>query len=197
MRFLALVAFATLSSCGAPGNETSSDDEIDNLSAEILAGAVNRTGTTEEPAGWTYSSKSDPMSDEKMELACVQSSNSIYLSPPYGETGASLCLRNSPQFGRDAYVSLNENGQILCRSYESCQIRVRFDKAPAENWSAIGPSDHSTDMVFIQNREGFERKLRSTKTTNVQLEFYQNGLQTFTFNTAGLTWGKDSKGAGE
>jgi hypothetical protein len=129
------------------------------------------------------------MSDEKIQLACVQSSNSIYLSPPYGETGARLCLRNSPQFGRDAYVSLNEDGQILCRSYESCSIRIRFGKKPAETWSAIGPSDNSTDMVFIQNRAAFERNVRSAKTTNIQIEFYQNGMQTFTFNTAELNWG--------
>lgn len=176
-------------------NVTAEADNALNAASSAIDAASNALSTADveiaKPEGrpsWVYSNSSDPMADEQTERACVQSSNIIYLSPPYGETGARLCLRNSPQFGRDAYVSLNENGQILCRSYESCSIRVRFDKTPAQTWSAIGPSDNSTDMIFIENRSDLERKLRSSKVTNVQLEFYQNGMQTFTFNTAGLAW---------
>lgn len=206
MRLSALMALGAVAACAPSNQDNTSAAAEDALIAadEALMAANNEVAAANEavPASdtqptWTYTTNTDPMSDEKTELACVQSSNSIYLSPPYGETGARLCLRNSPQFGRDAYVSLNENGQILCRSYESCRIRVRFDKAPAESWSAIGPSDHSSDMVFIENRSAFERKLRTAKTTNVQLEFYQNGMQTFTFNTAGLNWGKSTKAGDE
>jgi hypothetical protein len=47
-------------------------------------------------------------------------------------------------------------------------------------------------MVFLQNEAAFARNLLSAKTTNIQLEFYQNGMQTFTFKTAGLKWsGRD------
>lgn len=199
MRFWASVvivaAACTPSTVGDNNTAIETDDVLmaaDNAlsaAADSLSNAGQTSSEADGPPSWIYSSNADPMSDEKTELACVQSSNSIYLSSPYGETGARLCLRNSPQFGRDAYVALNENGQILCNSYESCDVRIRFDKAPAEEWSAVGPSDNSSDMVFIENRSALERKLRGTGTTNVQIEFYRNGMQTFTFNTAGLKWG--------
>lgn len=200
MRSLVLIAMVTLVAC-APSGQENSTTEADNMMAEadkVLADAANLTADAKAIEGaqasttWDYTTTSDPMSDEKTQLACVQSTNSIYLDAPYEETGARLCLRNSPQFGRDAYVSLNKDGQILCRSYESCLIRIRFDKQPADPWSAIGPSDGSSDMVFIEDRENFERNVRTAKVTNIQLEFYQNGMQAFTFNTAGLNWGRSA-----
>lgn len=207
MRSLRFAAVAVLAGC-APSADNNMMDNVDaalvddaadaaNAADAALGNAANALASVDASmasdrgsGGWSYTQDSDPMTDEKTELACVDSSNMISLSAPYDETGARLCLRNSPQFGKDAYVSLHRDGQILCRSYESCTIRIRFDKSPAEGWSALGPSDGSSDMVFIQNRASFERQLRASKTTHVQLEFYQNGMQTFTFSTAGLKWGR-------
>jgi hypothetical protein len=201
MRSTILIAMAALAACAPSGSENGSTEADNALAgAEMtLANAANALGDADAIEGatpaatWEYTTTSDPMSDEKTELACVKSTNSIYLDAPYEETGARLCLRNSPQFGRDVYVSLNKDGQILCQSYETCLIRIRFDKQPADPWSAIGPSDNSSDMVFIEDRENFERNVRTAETTNIQLEFYQNGMQTFTFHTAGLNWGESTK----
>lgn len=193
MRLPLFIGLSTLTACGPSVSDQANEAAeaaVENLLVEeLLAPDANSTEEVSKTGSdWVHVTDSDPMSDKKTELACVDSENSVYLSPPYGQTGARLCLRNSPQFGRDAYVALLSDGQILCRSYEPCGIRVRFDKDPAETWSGIGASDGSSDMVFIRDRASFERRLRNADATHIQMEFYRNGMQTFTFNTAGFSW---------
>jgi hypothetical protein len=149
-------------------------------------------------SNWSYSSKKDVMTDRETRTACTISENEVQLDAPYGDVRAELCLRDSPQFGRDAYVALLGDGQILCRSYESCTVKVRFDEAAPTNWSAIGSSDNSTNIFFIEARERLERALKSADRTIIQAEFYQAGNQAMVFNTHGLKWpdaaGKAARG---
>ena len=128
------------------------------------------------------------MTDRATKTACVWSSNEVQLDFPYGNTRAELCLRNSPQYGQDAYVALEGDGQILCHSFQDCTVRVRFDDDEARNYPAVGPSDNSTNIVFIRGRDRLERGLRSADRTAIQIEFYQAGQQALIFPTAGFDW---------
>lgn len=205
MRFLMMLVLVILAGCEAQGGSAGSPEvsaETNQLMVEANAAlaaadaALADAGTTVEKATsgpatkWEYSTSSDPMDDKPTELACVWSSNEVNLPSPYEPTRARLCLRNSPQYGRDVYVALEKNGQILCRSYEECTVRVRFDKAPKQNFSAIGPSDGSTDMFFITNRSRFESAMKNADVTAIQAEFYQAGNQAMLFDTKGLVWPK-------
>ena len=155
----------------------------------LVADAEATAAAPEPPApvtAWRYSASTDPMTDKTTYSACVESSDNVQLGWPYGPVSAELCLRNSPRFGKDVYVHLLGDGQMLCRSYEECTVRIRFDKASPQSFSALGPSDGSTNMVFLQNISRAVEGLKNASRTIVQAEFYQAGVQEMTFDTSGL-----------
>ena len=186
------LASAAVSACNAPvsQDEPYNSATLANLANEARAEA-NEAGANsveQQRPEWRYSSQNDPMNDRPTRTACVWSTNEVVLDFPYGNTRAELCLRDSPQYGRDAYVALEGNGQILCYSYRDCIVRVRFDDEEARTFPAVGPSDNSTNIVFIRNRDRLERGLRSAERTAIQIEFYQAGQQALIFPTAGFDW---------
>lgn len=161
--------------------------EQSSATSRTLSGGA-ASAPAPNPSSWTYSTAGSPMDSRPTRIACTPSTNQVYLTFPYGETGADLCIRSSPQYGHDVYVRLHGRGQILCRSYESCRVRVRYGDRPARAASAIGPEDGSTDMVFLQGAQGVTRELQRADRFSVELSFYQNGNQALVFNTAGLQW---------
>lgn len=166
----------------------------------ILASLLSSPGTSKpsDPAAtqiadrpnlpWDYATAKDDMSGKDISYAKANSLNKENLHWPYGPgIGATLTLRKHPRNGKDVYLSLDK-GQILCRSYETCTIMIRFDDRPAINYSAIGPSDGSTDMVFIQNYSKFFAELKRSNNIIVELPLYQDGNRSWQFNVNGLTW---------
>lgn len=137
---------------------------------------------------WRYTVDRDGMSDGVTRTACVQSSDRVQQSFPYEDTGGRLCVRDSPRWGIDVYLSLNGDGQILCSSFDDCTIRVRFDDGAAQSFSAVGPADHSTTSLFFRNASRAITGLRSADQTRIEFQLYQQGTQYLTFPTAGLTW---------
>lgn len=137
---------------------------------------------------WRMTERTDPMTDQTVKTACVTSNNEVYLSPPYGPRSAQLCIRQHPEFGRDVYLSLNGSGQILCRSYDNCTIPIRFDEGAVQRFTGNEPSDNSSETVFVANDGRFITAAKAASRIRVQLEFYQNGNQTFDFPAKGLEW---------
>jgi hypothetical protein len=140
------------------------------------------------PPTWVYYSSQDEMAGQPAKFACVESSNTVSLQWPYGEVAGRLCLRDSPRHGVDVMVSLQDRGQILCRSYDGCTISVKFDEGAVQRFSAVGPSSLDSDMVFLTNTSRFIRSAQSAAVTRVELEFYEAGSQAFVFPTADLVW---------
>src|SRR5690606_11330150 len=126
--------------------------------------------------------------DKTIKTACATSSNQVYLSSPYGPRGARLCIRQHPKFGRDVYLTLDGSGHILCRSYDGCTIQIRFDDGPVQAFSANEPSDNSSETIFVANDGRFITAAKAASRIRAQLEFYQNGNQTFDFPAKGLEW---------
>lgn len=181
-----------IAGCQPPSNSKSTNELLAE-SNRLLADLDEQYPTEDHGFKWEYDTNLDPMTDKVTRTACIRSSNAVKLLPPYEPTRARLCLRDSAQHGRDAYVRLEKDGQVLCRSYEECAVKVRFDKGTAETFSAIGPSDHSTDMFFILSRDRLERELKSADVTAIQAEFYQAGLQAMLFDTKGFAWPTEGK----
>lgn len=129
------------------------------------------------------------MSGGKTEYAVLESNNSLSLARPYsGINRGRIVVRQSPKFGEDVYVTVDK-GQILCRSYEPCTVRLKFDDAKPIAVSAIGPSDHSTTIVFLRSRARFLEGAKSARKILVELEFYQNGVQILEFHSSqSLKW---------
>lgn len=140
------------------------------------------------PSDWVTQETVDAMTDKTIRFACATSSNSVTLDFPYGARSARICIRQHPKHGQDVYVTLSDSGQILCASYDGCTINVRFDDGEVEKFSANGPSDNSSETVFISNDSRFISAARKASRIRVQLEFFQNGTHTFDFPARGLKW---------
>ena len=136
---------------------------------------------------WEYTRKVDPLTDKVSRTACITSRNAVLLNAPYEATRARLCLRDSPQHGKDAYIKLEKDGQILCE-YNGCQVAVRFDKKKARKMTAGGSDDHTSNILFIADRALLEREIKSAETVIIQPQFYQAGNQAITFDVKGLDW---------
>jgi hypothetical protein len=141
-----------------------------------------------ESAGlqWQYRDKEDKMTGGTTRSALVKSTNTVRFGPPYGgEQHGRLQLRTDPRYGRDVIFFI-ERGQLMCRSYEECTVLVRFDEGKPERFSAIGPSDNSSDAVFIRGYDRFLSKMRNSKTIRISISVYQNGDQVFEFDVSGF-----------
>jgi hypothetical protein len=137
-------------------------------------------------AQWSYSHNEDPMGKGTVHQADVTSSNTVDFSFPYsGEQHGTLTLRTHPRFGRDVIFAIRK-GQILCRSYEDCQVLVRFDDEPPVNYAGRGPSDNSTEMVFILSYDKFVSRLMKAKRVRIAPSIYHQGSPIFEFNVEGF-----------
>ena len=140
------------------------------------------------PSTWIYNSKIDPMTDRLTRWACVSSTNQIQQNRPYSNVFARLCIRSSPTMGLDTYIVLEGDGQILCRSYNDCTLKVRFDDNSISSFSGTEPSDNSTNFVFISNSTRFLENVKKADRTIIELVMYQSGNQTLSFPTKELQW---------
>lgn len=135
---------------------------------------------------WTYRVNEDPMTSRKSRYAVIESENTVDFDFPYrGPQHGTLTLRDHPTYGHDVIFSI-ERGQILCQSYDECQIRVRFDNGSPERWNAVGPSDNSSTSIFIRNQARFVQKLRAAKVVRLQVPVYQQGEPLFEFQVGGF-----------
>ena len=131
---------------------------------------------------WSYVQANDHMSDGVIYQAAVKSSNQVNLDFPYnGSQHAILTLRSHPRHGEEVIFRI-EKGQVLCGSYDKCNILVRFDDKKAESFIGVPPSDNSTETVFIKNHSKFVKSMLASKLVRISLDIYQNGTQVFDFH---------------
>ncbi|WP_312144181.1 hypothetical protein [Brevundimonas sp.] len=154
--------------------------------AEEIAERERRIEEASTP--WRYEDDKDPMTDKLTRWACTTSTNQAHLTPPYSSVSARLCLRQSPRYGLDAIVQLNGDGQILCRSYDGCTVKIRFGDGALQSFSGNSAADHSSNVVFIANAARFVAAVKNAPTTKIQLTFYQAGDQVLEFDTEKLVW---------
>lgn len=152
------------------------------------AGVAAKAPTMVPAAVWRYREITDPMSSARGDEACINSVNTVSLEWPYEAVTGRLCIMQRPRQGRDVIVALNGDGQILCRSYDGCTVRVRFEDGDVQSFSAVGPSDGSSNILFIENDARMIAAVKAADVTRVELEFYRSGSQTLEFHTRGLVW---------
>lgn len=135
---------------------------------------------------WEYDVAEDAMSGSKRYTATVKSSNTVSFGFPYtGAQHGTLTLRSQQGKGKDVLFYI-ERGQILCPSYEGCGVLVRFDDEKPMRFSATGPADHSSEIIFLSNYSNFVTKLKKAKRVRMAVEIYQNGAPAFEFDVNGF-----------
>lgn len=136
---------------------------------------------------WTYQTQKDAMRGNEDKYATIDASAPIKLDFPYGEQTGQIVVRQSPKFGFDIMVGV-PSGQVMCNSFQDTYISVKFDEGPVQRYSCTDAADGSNNMVFVQGAKGFLAKLRKSKRTVIEADFYQNGRQQMTFNSSNLKW---------
>lgn len=192
---LGTMAYCSSQSAPEPGPDA--DPGPTAIQQEIAASVAATPMKPVEPANltqWSYRDSVDPMSDRMTRFACVTSQNEVRLYPPYSDVKAELCIRQSPRYGLDAYVQLLGDGQIICRSYDSCTVKVRFGEGAQQSFSATDAADGSSDIIFITNASRFVTGAKAADVTRVQMTLYQAGDQVVEFNTKGLEWPRPADG---
>ena len=175
-----------------PRSSTSSVRDVDPSaqSTSIAAGTVAPLPSPiPTPLGrqWKYNVESDKMGRGNEYNAWVFSTNTVAFDFPYqGSQRATLTLRSHPRHGKDVILSI-ERGQILCRSYSACSVLVRFDDEEPGTYSAIGPADHSSNHIFIQEYSRFMGRLLQAKRVRIAVTVYKHGSPVFDFDVGGLS----------
>lgn len=137
---------------------------------------------------WRYSTSQDDMSLKKISNAEIDSTNRMSFSFPYANPQrATLQLRKHPRWGSDVILMI-ERGQFLCNDYDGCSVLVRFGKGNPQRFSASGPSDNSTNYIFIRDYKNFVNQIRKTDEVTIEAKFYQEGNRAMKFATDGLDW---------
>ncbi len=135
---------------------------------------------------WAYSISKDEMSGKSGAMACITSTNELQFPTPYaGGSYGQLCLRKGPRFAEAATVEISK-GQMLCHSFISCNIRIRFDDNKPIATEGRGPSDGSARTVFLPQYRTLVQAMKRSRTVMIEVEYYQNGAQILRFDVSGL-----------
>jgi hypothetical protein len=147
-----------------------------------LMGAANRSGTNERNA-WLSDEKIDGMRNERTIHKYINSDNDVMFAFPYnGGSFLSIWLRQNSSGIEDAYLII-ARGQFQCHQ---CQISVKFDDGKVTTYRAYASPDGRPDLIFISNPKQFISNTKKAKTFIVELPFYQEGTQQFTFQSNGF-----------
>lgn len=159
------------------------------LAATLFDGVSPATQAPAETGpAWVYTSSPDPMTDTPSQQACVKSNNKVSLQWPYRDVHAWLCIRQHPRMDLSAYVVLDGDGQIICRSSRNCTVPVRFGDDAAQSVGAGRSADGSSNIIFFRSPSRFITNIKRADVTRVVLTLYQAGEQTVEFDTADLEW---------
>lgn len=187
-----LLATILLAGCD-PAIQSGQNAQSDNASGDggnDAASANASEGVGAAPAkpatAWQYDSKTDQMRGAVSKTAQVDSENTLSLAFPYGETKPTLNIRQDPKFGFDIYIT--SNGQPLCRSYDNDTISVKFDSGPIQEWRCTEAADGSPGIVFFDNQRALLPKIKAATKMVVEINYYDNGRQQFSFPVKGLDW---------
>lgn len=186
-----IIAAATIIMLSAlpPRSTTPTSTSAQIAAQETAEPATKPTKTTP----WLYSTDipggiTDEMTGKEIRYAATTSTNSHDLHWPYGNgVTATLRLRKHPRYGKDVIIELTA-GQILCDSYDGCQISVRFDEKPMQIFIGSPPSDHANTTIFLSGYVKFVKATRAAQKVTVEIPLYQDGNRAFTFNVSGLEW---------
>lgn len=171
--------------------EADADIDAAIAAAEKATSSVETTaaGPTQDqakPDNWYYSERRDELRNSTVYAASVSSNDRAYFAFPYqGGSSLDITVRKHPSWGTDVVFQISK-GQFQC-GIESCKGTISFDGS-VETLTLSPPEGYSPEVLFATYGPAIMRKLKSADRVVVELPFYQEGRQQFTFDTAGLEW---------
>lgn len=192
LAILGFFVFASIVGTCSSNSSTSPSSPVADTTSETATSVQPSAAPPAAPpapvvgAQWSYRQDADPMGKSSAYYAQVSSSNTVSFSAPYdGPQYGTLTLRTHPRHGKDIILSI-EKGQFLCRSYEDCNVLVRFDDQKAVTYSAVGASDGSSETIFLRNYPRFVSSMSKAKRVRIAAEIYQEASPVFEFDVSGF-----------
>ena len=152
------------------------------LPAELLSEPDRQFLSEQWGAGWTYTQMLNEISDETSFIASVNSLDRASFGFPYHGGALTLQLRHRPKTGDDVLIRI-PSGQFL-----NHPVTIRFDENPPFRNGTTEPSDYSTNLLFLDGEKRLIDFLKHSHTMKIEVEFFQEGRRTFTFDISGLIW---------
>ena len=180
-----LVALAIGTIWAACSNDGGGRNKLtDTATASSIS--VNKSADIPPKHEWEYVASKDAISGKEIKQAIIASNNSFEMGFPYqGGTTADITIRKHPRYGKDVYLSINK-GQLLCTSYEGCQVSIRFDERKTFKVHANEPEDNSSTVLFLSGYEKLVKEIKKSKKMIIEVVFFQNGSRTFEFDVSNL-----------
>ena len=140
----------------------------------------------------TKSLGSTDIDGPEKQIFTLDSENNVKLSFPYGDTNMKLHIRIvNGKIDPDGGIFITSKGQFHSEGgYSNPILKIKIDNSPVETVGYTSPSDSSSGIAFLSGNEDYENKLlnriANSKQIKIQIGYFQNGSQVFTFSTDGL-----------
>jgi hypothetical protein len=140
----------------------------------------------------TKSLGSTDIDGPEKQIFTLDSENDVKLSFPYGDTNMKLHIRIvNGKIDPDGGIFITSKGQFHSEGgYRNPILKIKIDNSPVETVGYTSPSDSSSGIAFLSGNEDYENKLlnriATSKQIKIQIGYFQNGSQVFTFSTDGL-----------
>ena len=132
---------------------------------------------------WTYQEIGDEMRGTTMSMAQLISENSVDFAFPYnGGCKGMLALRRTGGVMEALFTVTN--GQF--DGLDDYRISTKVDNSSIMTWSANGPDEGGSTLMFMTNPTPFIRHFQKGDRMILEAAFYDHGRAQFTFNLAGL-----------
>ncbi|MCW3125507.1 MAG: hypothetical protein JWO03_1165 [Bacteroidetes bacterium] len=159
----------------------------DDKKTSSSSGSASAEDVKKPAENWSYESDTDKMTSKVVYYGSTDAKEPVKLKFPYEGSEASLVIarKNNQSL---AYFKVTK-GQILAANpVNGGEIKVRFDSDQPETYQVSGPSDMSSETVFINSADRFITRLKKSKTLLVEVEFFDNGTRQVEFNTSNFVW---------
>lgn len=165
--------------------ETTTDSTVD---ATASTPAPEKVAVEPDTPKWSYTNNPDAVSGKDSIEASLESINKHEMEFPYqGGTYGNIIIRKHPRYGKDVLFVINK-GQLLCTSYDGCEVSIRFDDKKPFKVHANEPEDSSSTALFLTGYDKLLREMKTSKTMIVEATFFQNGSRVFEFDVSNLNF---------
>lgn len=135
---------------------------------------------------WTYENKVEGVDEPITHRAFLTSPTPLTLGFPY--TGGSRVTLGLRERAGESVVSLQVKNGAFNQSFQGGSVGIRFDGGPAVQYTYSAAANGSATIIFLDDTNTLLQKLKTARTTLINIEFPNQSHRQLTFRTAGLRW---------
>lgn len=140
---------------------------------------------------WVLKTQTDKMTSKVFQYTEIKSLNKVSMAFPYngGSIGEIAVMQNG-----NVRFDISK-GQVMCRSWDGCVVKVKFDNGPIIELAGVGPDNGQSGHLYLNSTDNhiggnqaskFINGLKNAKKVMVQFEVFQEGWPVWEFNVAGF-----------